>query len=260
MIKALFFDIDGTLISFKTHTVPESTVQAIRMAKERGVKVFISTGRPLPLICGLDAVLPYVDGYVTTNGAYNFVGDETVTCDTIAPEEVKRIIGYSMQFGVPCLVDGTKSIALLNENEQFDYIFRKLLRITTLEHPAPLEDVLAEGVLQLTPFFTQEQEDEAMALAKGCTIGRWHPEFVDITAGGIDKALGLQKMADYLGLKIEETMAFGDGGNDIPILVKAGIGVAMGNAGDEIKQKADYVTTHIDEDGIYNALRHFNVI
>lgn len=67
-------------------------------------------------------------------------------------------------------------------------------------------------------------------------------------------------MADYLGLNIDETMAFGDGGNDISIIKKAGIGVAMGNAGDNLKEVADYITTSVDEDGVMNALVHFGVI
>lgn len=67
-------------------------------------------------------------------------------------------------------------------------------------------------------------------------------------------------MADYLGLNIDETMAFGDGGNDISIVREAGTGVAMGNAGDNLKQVADYITTHVDEDGVKNALLHFGVI
>ncbi|MCQ2251393.1 MAG: HAD-IIB family hydrolase, partial [Bacteroidales bacterium] len=84
--------------------------------------------------------------------------------------------------------------------------------------------------------------------------------FTDITDQSADKGTGLEKMAEYLGLKIEETMSFGDGGNDIPIIKRAGIGVVMGNATDEVKQFADYVTTSVDEDGVFNALRHFNVI
>ena len=67
-------------------------------------------------------------------------------------------------------------------------------------------------------------------------------------------------MAEYLGLEIGETMAFGDGGNDLSIIKEAGIGVAMGNAGDNVKAIADYVTSSVDEDGVKNALEHFGVI
>lgn len=260
MVKALFFDIDGTLISFNTHRVPESAISALKLAKANGVKVFISTGRPKPIICNLDQVIPLVDGFITANGAYNFIGDHEVNCETIHPDAVQQIIDYSKQIGVPCLVDGKQRIAVVNEDEHFNTIFRDMLKITTLDCLAPLDEVLAEGIIQMTPFFTDEQEQEAMAGIDSCTCGRWHPDFVDITAKGIDKGLGLERMANYLHFKMEETMAFGDGGNDIPIIEKAGIGVAMGNAGDNVKACADYITTHIDEDGVANALKHFGVI
>ena len=67
-------------------------------------------------------------------------------------------------------------------------------------------------------------------------------------------------MAAHLGLNTSETMAFGDGGNDIPMLRHAGVGVAMGNAASEVQNAADYVTTSVDEDGILNALKHFGIL
>ena len=89
---------------------------------------------------------------------------------------------------------------------------------------------------------------------------RWNPEFTDLTSKYADKGQGLVSMAEYLGLNISETMAFGDGGNDIPIIRRAGVGVAMGNADENVKQVADYVTDTVDDNGVYNALKHFNVI
>jgi hydroxymethylpyrimidine pyrophosphatase-like HAD family hydrolase len=67
-------------------------------------------------------------------------------------------------------------------------------------------------------------------------------------------------MAEAEGLDVSECMAFGDGGNDISILKAAGIGVAMCNAADDVKAAADYVTTHVDDNGIANALRHYGAI
>ena len=61
----------------------------------------------------------------------------------------------------------------------------------------------------------------------------------------------------YLGFNPEETMAFGDGGNDISIIQKAGIGIAMANANQSLKDVADYITSSVDDNGIYNALKQF---
>ena len=99
-----------------------------------------------------------------------------------------------------------------------------------------------------------------MARLTDCTVGRWHPAFADITAKGADKGEGLLAMTKYLGLNPRHTMAFGDGGNDSSMIRMAGIGIAMGNAMDSLKQEADYFTTSVDEDGIMNALRHFQLI
>lgn len=79
MIKALFFDIDGTLVSFRTHSVPASTVGALTAAHEAGVRIFISTGRPAPLINNLDPILHLIDGYITVNGAICTVGGQTIS-------------------------------------------------------------------------------------------------------------------------------------------------------------------------------------
>ena len=99
-----------------------------------------------------------------------------------------------------------------------------------------------------------------MPLLSDCISGRWHPAFTDITADGADKGRGIELMAARFGISIDETMAFGDGGNDIPMLRRAGVGVAMGNAQPAIQAEADYVTTSVDDDGVRNALLHWKVI
>ena len=90
MIKALFLDIDGTLVSFHTHRIPRSTVESLEKAKKKGLKIFISTGRPLTYINNLDDIKSLIDGYITTNGAYILVGDKVIACHTIPKEEIFR--------------------------------------------------------------------------------------------------------------------------------------------------------------------------
>ena len=105
-----------------------------------------------------------------------------------------------------------------------------------------------------------EQEAEFLAHLPGCKAVRWNPCFADIIPADGGKPVGVGKMLERFGLKREESMAFGDGGNDIDMLRYAGVGVAMGNAGDDVKAAADYVTAGVDEDGVERALRHFGVI
>ena len=87
-IKALFFDIDGTLVSFRTHKIPQSTVDALEDAKRNGVAVYISTGRPIMLINNLGQIEHLIDGYITTNGARCFVGNHTVCLHQIGRAHV----------------------------------------------------------------------------------------------------------------------------------------------------------------------------
>ena len=124
-----------------------------------------------------------------------------------------------------------------------------------------LWEVFEEGFSsQLCFFFDKEVEQKVMNQLPGLTATRWCDVFVDINAEGVNKGAGVHSFADYLGIDISETMALGDGGNDIPMLRTAGIGIAMGNATDEVKIHADYVTDHIDNDGLYKALKHFELI
>lgn len=259
-IKALFFDIDGTLVSFQTHRIPKSTVDALEQAKLNGVKVYISTGRPIMLITNLGQIEHLIDGYITTNGARCFVGDHTVSLHPISSSDVDKVIAASDQGDYPVIVVGEKNLAIHHLTPILEEIFVKGLGVESLDFHTDVADLAGEEILQLTSFCNAEQEAVLMQTLDNCTSGRWHPAFTDITARGADKGKGLHAMAEYLGLAIAETMAFGDGGNDLTIIQEAGIGVAMGNAGENVKAVADYVTTSVDDNGVRNALRHFGVI
>lgn len=123
-----------------------------------------------------------------------------------------------------------------------------------------VEDAGKKEIFQLSPFFTLEEEEKYLPLMPHCESSRWYPTFTDIVCKGNSKQLGMDKIMERFGFTLEETMAFGDGGNDISMLRHAGIGIAMGNANDTVKASANYVTDSVDEDGIWNALKHFNLI
>lgn len=257
MIKAIFFDIDGTLVSFRTHRIPQSAVDAITLAKRRGVKIFISTGRPFPLIDNIGEIRHLVDGYITVNGAYCFIGDRVISCSPIEEDDIRTLLRLSDEMDFATLVAGEKTLAMYNDRPYADEIFRQLLDVGGLRSGITMESVLKERILQFTPVVSREQEETIMPLLPGCVSSRWCPEFADITAKGVDKGQGLMAVISDQNLRVEETMAFGDGGNDMAIIRSAGIGIAMGNAGDTLKAAADYVTDTVDGDGISKALQKF---
>ena len=109
-------------------------------------------------------------------------------------------------------------------------------------------------------YLNAETERRVMPELPSLAANRWCPIFTDINVRGVDKATGMLSFAREYGLRADELMAVGDGGNDVPMLRAAGAGVAMGNACGEAVSAADFVTASVDDDGIRKALEHFGVI
>lgn len=100
MIKAIFFDIDGTLVSFRTHTVPESTRKALKRLRAQGIKLFIATGRPKLLIDTLNDL--EFDGYITLNGAYCFTADHhDIYKGSIPHSDIEQLVAYCRNHDYP---------------------------------------------------------------------------------------------------------------------------------------------------------------
>ena len=257
---ALFFDIDGTLVSFNTHEIPASTIRALTEAKANGSQVYIATGRPPMIITNLGAIEHLIDGYITINGALCFIGDEQVCYQPISKQDVMTCVDNAKTKGYGLIVVGRDKVAVLDPTGSVDRIFRQYLNVKEFDTPSPLEEILQQDVLQLTAFFDSTYEQEMLARMPHCVSGRWHPEFTDITSNDADKGKGILAIARHQGFDPSRTIAFGDGGNDLSMILQAGIGVAMGNATPNLKQHADYITTSVDDDGILNALRHLKVI
>lgn len=261
MTKALFLDVDGTLVSFETHHIPQSAINAIRQAHNNGVKIIIATGRCRRIINNLGEIEPYIDGYSCTNGAYNIIGNKEVSFYPIEIDDVMKVLAKADKENVACIVSGKQNVTCVNRNEIFYKVFVEMHDIQYFagELP-PLNTVLAEGVSEFTPFFPKHMETELMADLGNCESSRWYPAFMDITRKGVNKGLAINDVAKFLGISISETMAIGDGDNDVSMLEAAGVGIAMGNSSDDVKSHADYVTDHIDDDGLWKALKRFGVI
>lgn len=109
-------------------------------------------------------------------------------------------------------------------------------------------------------FLTREREHLLLDRAPHLKTTRWHPNFLDVIPPSGGKDRGMDALLDYFRIPVEDAMAFGDGENDLSMLLHAGIGVAMGSAHEEMKRQVDWVTGTADEDGVVQALAHFGLI
>lgn len=259
-VKAVFFDIDGTLVSFKTHQIPQSTLKAISDLRRKGIKVYIATGRPLAFIDNLGD-LEY-DGMVTVTGAHCFTRDgHVIYHHPVANDDVRRVVDYQQQNegAYPIIFVAEDELFVTDINDDVNFI-ANLLNIK-LPQVRSADYALHKSILQIISFFKADREERLMReLMPDCVSMRWHPLFTDVIAAGVSKSIGIDKVLAYEGLSLEDAMAFGDGGNDLSMIQHVSYGVAMGNACDELKAIANYVTDDVDHDGIAKALYHFGLI
>ena len=258
-IKAVFFDVDGTLVSFDTHQVPESTKRAIKELRAKGVKVFVATGRMLSMLGVLDDI--EFDGFITYNGGCCVDGARNEIFSRPIPlEQLERLNGRLKRdhFAVSYMRgDGM----YVNELAK---IVLDVANHVNVEPPVVMapDDIIKEPVYQLCIYLEDDDKladilNEELA---GCISNRWISWFADVNVKGVTKQLGIDKIMEHFGLPLETSMAFGDAANDIPMIKHAAVGVAMGNASDQVKEVADYITASVDDDGVYKALKHFGVL
>lgn len=262
-IKAVFFDIDGTLTSFVTHKVPDSTVEAIRRLRDEGIKVLICTGRaPSQMRVVLDTMPVTFDGIVAFNGQYCFDDAGYFESQALDKDDIRVILDWLDRHPDVVCDFGEKDYVYFNQsNESLRATWAKLGKTAPVLHfENPHLRALAHETFQISPFVDPELEAELVGLCNNVRGVRWHPDFTDLIPANGGKPRGIQRFMTHYGITREQTMAFGDGGNDTDMLAYAGIGVAMGNATEEPKAAADYVTDDVDHDGVLNALLHFGVL
>lgn len=256
MIKAAFFDIDGTLLSFRTHRVSAGTVRAFDTLHRHGVRTFLSTGRPQVLIPPMPVSF---EGYITMNGGLVFVNvdkldnQRIILVDNPIPAaDQNGWLDYAQRNNISTMLFTREGMMGAQVNET-------ALRLRDqLEFEMPpivsIEEMRRQQAYQIIAIMPPECDAEVQGLMGACRLPRWTPVFTDIVAAGNSKAVGMEAICRHFGIKQEETLAFGDGGNDIEMLQWAGIGVAMGNAAAEVKAAADRVTADVDNEGIEQAV------
>lgn len=258
-VRAAFFDIDGTLISGGSHQMPASLPTALDTLRQNGVALLLSTGRHL-LEIEEEHLLPglHFDGAAYMNGQLCEWQGRPVVQNLIPPEELAALHTYLDRTGHSCIfLERDQMYA----NKVDDRLIAGQAQVGTAIPPLRSLDGLEQReIYQIIPYVTAEEEPELLAAMPGCKTLRWGNAVVDLTTKAGGKEKGIRALCEAMGISIDETIAFGDGANDREMLEMAGIGVAMGNALDEVKQSADYITDTVDNDGLAKALRHFHLI
>lgn len=261
MVKVIFFDIDGTLLSLKSHQVPESSRRALEALRKKGIKLFLATGRSPAWLDTIEGMLDFkFDGYVMLNGQYCIYEGKVLRDVPIPVESLESLLPYIEENKIACefVEEGHMYINLLNERV---LNFRE--KIGGTGYDTQVEDlsrIHSHNTYQLLAYVDEEDEKEFLDHMPNCKMLRWCPEFADVVIADGGKDKGIEIVLDYMKVSKDECMAFGDGGNDIAMLKYVGRGIAMGNANPPVKEIADFVTRDIDDDGIEYALKYFGVL
>lgn len=256
MIKAAFFDVDGTLLSHKTKQVPPGARAAVEKLRKSGIACIVATGRQMSEMEKLPIADLDFDGYLTLNGQLMLDAEKNVLFSKPITGEVKEfLIRQFESHAYPALLVEEKKTYL---NFLTDHV--KAVQ-EAISSPVPPFGAYEGGeIYQVCAYLRPDEEYHLAPIAGKCVITRWHFGGMDVVAKGGGKVTGIREYLESNGLRREEIMAFGDGENDVEMLRFAGIGVAMGNAVEAAKQAADFVTADIDEDGIVKALQHYGMI
>lgn len=256
-IKIIFFDIDDTLRNSKTGFVPSTIPKIFKQLREKGILTGIATGR------GIFGVVPEIkalkpDFFVTLNGAY--IEDKkgnVIYSNKIAKDKVEEYITWTKEVGIDYGLVGSHAAKLSRRTEMISQAIDPIYPDLEVDP----DFYQKEDIYQMWTF--EEQGDDLVlpdTLASTLRMVRWHEHSSDVVPISGSKAAGVAKVVEQLCLKPENVMVFGDGLNDLELFDYAGISVAMGVSHEKIKEKADYITKTLEEDGIFDALEGFGMV
>ena len=256
-IKIIFFDIDDTLRNSKTGFVPTTIQTIFQQLREKGILTGIATGR------GIFGVVPEIkalkpDFFVTLNGAY--IEDKkgnVIYSNKIARDKVEEYIAWTKEVGIDYGLVGSHEAKLSRRTEMISQAIDPIYPDLEVDP----DFYQKEDIYQMWTF--EDQGDDLTLpenLSSTLRLVRWHEHSSDVVPISGSKAAGVAKVVDQLGLKPENVMVFGDELNDLELFDYAGISVAMGISHDKIKEKADYITKTLEEDGIFDALEGFGMV
>lgn len=277
--KVIFLDVDGTLIDYHAR-MPESAGKAVDLARKNGHLVYICTGCSKYEIAQRN--LCELDGMIGANGGYVEDHGEVLMHKSLTRDEVRHIVDWCNERKMGINLEANGGI-FSNEYmiAQAPSVFRKYAlgkgsdeakaEETAESASAHLHVLYGEDLyrtdINKIDFVLRTYQDHLDSRKEFPELmaNTWGGQdeqalFGDLSPKGITKKAAIEALLKHLGVDPKDTIAFGDAKIDIPMFEICGYGVAMGNAGPETKAAADYITSDVNEDGIWNAFTHLHLI
>lgn len=263
--KILVLDIDGTLVNSKKQITP-ATKEYLRLIQEQGHIVALASGRPYT---GMKEYARQIELDKFGGYALAFNGGRVIECATGKPiyenaipcSYSKQIYDYAVSNKLGMVT--YKDDVVITGTEIDDYMkYEARLNNMELRHVDDFIEYvdfdMIKCLLTAEPEKAQRCEKELFdMLTPELNVFRSEPYFIEITLKGVDKAESIDKLLNIIGLNREASICCGDGFNDLTMVRYGGIGVAMGNAQQIVKDNADYITASCDEDGLVEVIKKF---
>lgn len=259
--KLVAVDIDGTLLN-NQGIITDKTINSIKRVVDMGVKFIISSGRPTQGVEKINQLLNLDMPLITYNGAMIVANKakDILFEQKLTSEEAIEVLKWGKKFSTTVIVWSNNKLYVnrINDNVRHYQMISNIPPIL-IENE---KDVIDQGITKIIFYDTNEKLRLYQDILKNnlqVNISFYISlpillEFINIKAS---KGIALKFLGEYYGIKREEMVAIGDGFNDLPMIEYAGLGVAMGNAPLEVKQKADYITLSNDNDGLAYVLEQF---
>lgn len=255
-----FFDLDGTLFSHASDSIPSSTLRSLSLLQKNGIPIVLATGRHFAELGQLEpsASIPF-DAWIMLTGAYiTDAGKRCIASAEIGEENMVVLTDWLNGHGYSYIVV-EEEVNYMNSHSALARQVQDSIH-TALFPVMDVSRIHSHPVYQLTVFAPWSVAEELMWLVPSVRASQWHSSAFDLSSIKAGKGDALRKVCDYFHVPVSGSFAFGDNNNDLDMLRAAGTGIAMGNGSPGAKQAADYVTDDIDADGIEHALLHFGLI
>lgn len=273
-MKALFFDVDGTLIDETTHKIPESAQEALRRTREKGNKVFINSGRTSGMLKRIMSMVE-VDGFLCGCGTELIYEGQSIYYHKLTEELKKRVQAASEQFGILVYLEGREgwhaqpSEKLLAAHPILRTHYEYLAHFVELEHgidPTPYDSAyeISKFCIQaddgLSSGHPSDMEGFRKAFEDDFTIIDRGESFYECVPAGHGKGAAVDRILDYLHLTRAEAYGFGDSSNDEEMFQVVGHPVAMGQHDAILESYHPFITKRVEEDGIAYAMEQLGLV